>query len=433
MVLERTYSDLLHLPLTHPCNTIVVIGGGPVGLWVALQMKLLAREWDVHVFEKRESYARSHALRLLPLSFEGMMTKECGSMSALHDLVDQWVAAGSSPRTNDIERQLSAACEVAGVTIHRNQGSVTCADVKSRLAPPAARALSAVVCCDGVASVNRPLLMSAGQNEFAVDETFDGVGLLQVKFQAQGRVEKARGLWAQFVQNWPASELVFTILPGNYDTSSGTTPVTVFAMLTDQDISSELEHLMTGVESFKGMSLDELHAQSSTPHTQQLVRDIAAVLRPMFVSDLLHDTAHPLRISRLPVRVSVAARVVGQVEGVPVFLAGDAAMGLPLQKGLSYGWHIATALANSLRFSASVSEAQEEYALAFSVASVAAQRHVERDYLAYMSLTQQAGMLRSVLKTVSSGVAGVQQVAKKAASKIASKSATAVSKSASFF
>jgi 2-polyprenyl-6-methoxyphenol hydroxylase-like FAD-dependent oxidoreductase len=124
-MLERTYSDLLHLSSTHPCYTVAVIGGGPVGLWVALQMKLLAREWDVHVFEKREAYARSHALRLLPLSFEGLLTKGCGDMSALHDLVDQWVAAGSSPRTNDIERQLSAACEVAGVAIHRNQGSVT--------------------------------------------------------------------------------------------------------------------------------------------------------------------------------------------------------------------------------------------------------------------------------------------------------------------
>ena len=66
--------------------------------------------------------------------------------------------------------------------------------------------------------------MSAGQSQFAVDETFDGVGLLQVKFQAQGRVEKARGLWQKFVQNWPASDLVFNILPGNYDASSNTTP-----------------------------------------------------------------------------------------------------------------------------------------------------------------------------------------------------------------
>ena len=304
------------------------------------------------------------------------------------------------------------------------------ADVKSRLTPPAARALCAVVCCDGSGSVNRPLIMSAGQNQFAVDETFDDVGLLQVKFQAQGRVEKARGLWQKFVQNWPASDLVFNILPGNYDDTSGTTPVTVFAMLTDRDISSDFKQVMDGVESFKGMSFDELHAQSNAhPHTQQLVHDIAAVLSPMFADGLLHDPAHPLRISRLPVRVYVAARVVGQVEGVPVFLAGDAAMGLSLEKGLSYGWHIATALCNSLRFSASVSDALEEFALAFSAASVAAQRHVERDYLSYMSQTHQAGMLRGVLKTVSAGVAGVQQAAKKAASKVVSSSAAAVSKS----
>jgi 2-polyprenyl-6-methoxyphenol hydroxylase-like FAD-dependent oxidoreductase len=419
---ECTYIDLVRLPVADPCKTIAVIGGGPVGLWIALQAKLLAGEWDVHVFEKREAYARSHALRLLPLSFEGMLPKEGGSLSALHTLVDQWVAAGSSPRTNDIEKELSAACEVAGVTIHRNQGSVTVTDVKMRLTPLAARNLSAVVCCDGVGSINRPLLVPAGHSEFAVDENFEGVGLLQVKFQARGPVRKTKGLLARFCQNWAASEVVFNILPGNYDASSDITPVTVFSMLTDRDLSSEFAHLMAGVESFKGMSFDELHAQSSTPHTQQLVHDIAAVLQPMFPSGLLHDPAHPLRISRLPVRVCIAARVVGQVEGVPVFLAGDAAMGLSLEKGLSYGWHIATALCNSLRFSASASEAQEEYALAFGAASVAAQRHVERDFLAYESLVKKAGLLRSVLKSVTN-VAGLQQVVRKAAAKAVRKDA----------
>jgi hypothetical protein len=376
----------------------------------------------VHVFEKREVYARNHALRLLPLAFEGLLPKEGGPLAALHALVLQWVSAGASPRTNVIERELSAACEAAGVTIHRNQGSVTVADVKTRLLSLADPSLSAVVCCDGVGSINRPLLLSAGQPEFAVDENFEGVGLLQVKFQAQGRVNQAKGSWAKFLQNLPASEIVFNILAGNYDESSNTTPVTVFAMLTDRDLSSEFAHVMDGVESFKGMSFDELHAHSCTPHTQQLVLDIAAVLQPMFPSGLLHDPAHPLRISRLPVRVCIAARVVGQVEGVPVFLAGDAAMGLSLEKGLSYGWHIATALCNSLRFCASASAAQSEYALAFDAASAAAQRHVERDFRAYESLVKKAGILRSVLKTVTLGAAGVQQVAQKAAAKAVSKS-----------
>ena len=333
------------------------------------------------------------------------------------------MAAGASPRTNVIERELSAACEAAGVNIHRNAGSVTVCDVKQLLLPTAQHAVSAVVCCDGVGSINRPLLLSADdKSEFAVDKNFEGVGLLQVKFQAQGRVHQAKGPWAKFLQNLPASEVVFNILAGNYDASSNTTTVTVFAMLTDRDLSSEFAHVMDGVESFKGMSFDELHAHSSTPHTQQLVADIHAVLRPMFPSGLMHDPAHPLRISRLPVRVCVAARVVGQVDGVPVFLAGDAAMGLSLEKGLSYGWHIATALCNSLRFSADAQAAQQEYSVAFAAAAAAAQRHVERDFHAYESLVKKAGILRSVLKTVTLGVAGLPHVAQRAAEKAVSKS-----------
>jgi 2-polyprenyl-6-methoxyphenol hydroxylase-like FAD-dependent oxidoreductase len=416
---ESTYIDLINAPLVESCRTIAIIGGGPVGLWIALQVKLLAESWDVHVFEKRDAYARNHALRLLPLAFDGLL-REHGT-SAMCDMVDRWLAAGSSPRTNVIENELSDQCEAAGVQIHRKQGVVLVSDVKSRLVSIAKHTLSACVCCDGVGSMNRPLLLSADQCEFAVDENFEGVGLLQVKFQTKGRVAQVKGTWAKFLQNLPASEVVFNILAGNYDACSDTTPVTVFAMLTDRDLSTEFSHVMEGVESFKGMSFDEFQAHSYTPHTQQLVLDISAVLRPLFPSGLSHDPAHPLRISRLPVRVCIASRVVGNVEGVPVFIAGDAAMGLSLEKGLSYGWHLATALCKSLRFCTSVQMAQEEYAAAFDEVSVSAQRHVEHDFHAYESLVKRAGLLRNILKKVTLGAANSQFVLQKASQKAISK------------
>ncbi len=46
-------------------NIIVIIGGGPLGLWVSSQLKiLLGNQIEVFVFEKREQYVREHILLL---------------------------------------------------------------------------------------------------------------------------------------------------------------------------------------------------------------------------------------------------------------------------------------------------------------------------------------------------------------------------------
>lgn len=46
-------------------NIIVIIGGGPLGLWVSSQLKiLLGDQIEVFVFEKREQYVREHILLL---------------------------------------------------------------------------------------------------------------------------------------------------------------------------------------------------------------------------------------------------------------------------------------------------------------------------------------------------------------------------------
>ena len=46
-------------------NIIVIIGGGPLGLWVSSQLKIfLGDQIEVFVFEKREQYVREHILLL---------------------------------------------------------------------------------------------------------------------------------------------------------------------------------------------------------------------------------------------------------------------------------------------------------------------------------------------------------------------------------
>ena len=80
-------------------RSICIVGGGPVGLWLALSVKLLQEGSSVTVFEKRETYQRSHALRIGTFSFEGMTRHD-----VLKDLAEQFVPR---TRTSFVEGKIS--------------------------------------------------------------------------------------------------------------------------------------------------------------------------------------------------------------------------------------------------------------------------------------------------------------------------------------
>ena len=46
------------------CADVVIVGGGPVGLWTAIQIKKRDPSMDVQVYERHTEYQRSHVLRL---------------------------------------------------------------------------------------------------------------------------------------------------------------------------------------------------------------------------------------------------------------------------------------------------------------------------------------------------------------------------------
>jgi 2-polyprenyl-6-methoxyphenol hydroxylase-like FAD-dependent oxidoreductase len=47
-----------------PDSPIVIVGGGPVGLWTAIQLKKRCPESHIVVYEKYLSYRRSHVLSI---------------------------------------------------------------------------------------------------------------------------------------------------------------------------------------------------------------------------------------------------------------------------------------------------------------------------------------------------------------------------------
>eukprot|EP00475_Leptophrys_vorax_P020168 TRINITY_DN27609_c0_g1_i1.p1 TRINITY_DN27609_c0_g1~~TRINITY_DN27609_c0_g1_i1.p1 ORF type:complete len:433 (-),score=102.89 TRINITY_DN27609_c0_g1_i1:73-1188(-) len=358
------------------------------------------------------------------------------SSEALDALYAKWFPR---TRTNIIENDLRELGESLGVRFHYGFEVKTAQDLKD-VNPDVIIASTGAKC-----SFRRSLVEDSkseeSNNEFRVKK--DLGALLQVKFEAIGRIERNSSAFKKFLQNLPAQQSFFNILPGNYDEITQTTPVTCFAM-----INEEIYSQFADVSSFDGVKLSELTnlSERSTrkgsdaalrevavmdgnqeslavspernKKAQQMLtklgKDIMKVIAPSCPNGINEES---MKISALPVAYHVAKKVSGQsseiineADGssitIPVFLAGDAAMGLPLEKGLNYGWHIASILCQSIRYSDDLYQAAISYDTAFSRVSEIALEHVERDYEVYKKTVAGAGVVRSLVQVASLGIAG---------------------------
>jgi hypothetical protein len=112
---ERSFASLFsEFPVEAvPARTVAIVGAGPVGLWVAVQLKFHLPHWSVCCYEKHEVYQRHHALRLSEETFENLMP-----FAQLEPLVRAWTPRS---RTSAIESELCALARGLGVELRRGR------------------------------------------------------------------------------------------------------------------------------------------------------------------------------------------------------------------------------------------------------------------------------------------------------------------------
>jgi len=123
--------------------------------------------------------------------------------------------------------------------------------------------------------------------------------------------------------------------------------------------------------------------------------DVKEILKKQFPNGFVPES---LKISLLPAAYHVTKSPVAIYKQVPIFFVGDAAMGLPLEKGLNYGWKISSQLVKFLAYSPNFGLAQKGYDLYFQQVASRAVAHVKEDYSNYMRVIQTAGFMRSLIK-----------------------------------
>jgi 2-polyprenyl-6-methoxyphenol hydroxylase-like FAD-dependent oxidoreductase len=93
---------------------VLVVGGGPVGLWTAVQIKINRPSTKIIIVEKHPEYKRGHIVSLDPQSLYG---------AAHHPVIEQLakdVTENNNIRTNDIEQRLVTLCGELGILIKKN-------------------------------------------------------------------------------------------------------------------------------------------------------------------------------------------------------------------------------------------------------------------------------------------------------------------------
>jgi 2-polyprenyl-6-methoxyphenol hydroxylase-like FAD-dependent oxidoreductase len=310
-------------------HAFVIVGGGPVGLWTAIQLKKRQPHAEVKVYERHATYQRHHVLRLdhWSLLLYSRHLREDPAQDAFFRAVTDhslagitWRPTGSvALRTSDLETALETYAEALGVE-----------RVQDTIEDPHALMARHFEChhfiaADGARSgIRSALWPTPALEERSLQH------IVELKYQVEGAVDPSRGRLARQAMNHLAFDHVGR-------TRAGQTPVTLRVFL------DESEHLAIPPATFKApLAVDD------------------PALPPALAQDLLtylqvrhHAVAEPVcrahaHLTKLELSLYAATSFAQEVEGRAWYLVGDAALGVPYFRSLNSGLILGSRLAQML-------------------------------------------------------------------------------------
>jgi 2-polyprenyl-6-methoxyphenol hydroxylase-like FAD-dependent oxidoreductase len=315
-------------------STVVIVGGGPIGLAQAWGIKKLNPALDVVVLEKYEQYQRKHTLMMQHKKLEYLM-QVTGALenSSLLALLHQ-LQKDPHIRTTSLEEVFKSVAMDSGVKIIHEE--IKAETIDEQLFERFSDACL-IIGADGTHSVISHTLFPQGNQ---VKHEFDYV--LQLRYEMNGE-EKAESISSlDFYQSMARQGLVANEYVGHFE--DGKTPVTLQMMISKQDFEALREATSKN-------PLKPFAAASNERLEQHRLVDLPEKLSK-FISDYLTAKLKSCQqrmdsIDRESIRVSVneaPATHAKQVfyfpprhENVAVTLAGDAGLGLSYFKGLNAG------------------------------------------------------------------------------------------------
>jgi hypothetical protein len=305
---------------------VVIVGGGPVGLWTALQIKKRQPDWEIQIYERYEKYQRSHVLRLdhWSLLLYGKNSNDLREQQFYKEITGKQLskiviqAANSLYiKTNDLESALKNYALDKGIKIQ--YGLIDKVEELMNNHPECQHFIAA----DGAHSKIRKDLL--GEHDI---KDYPLQYIVEVKYQVQGKAQKQSSLKSNQVLNNMAFEYVGK-------EKNGVSPVTLRFFINKEDYESIPE------ASFKHpLSID------SDMLPLNLKQDINQYLSMRFENFGENYCSNSGKLTKLILSLYCAPEFAIKKEDW--FLVGDAAMGVPYFRALNSGLMLGSRLGQIL-------------------------------------------------------------------------------------
>lgn len=313
---------------------IVIVGGGPVGLWLAINIKKRNPKLGVQIYERNQVYERSHILRLRHLATllyakhdgsdrEAQFFKEVLGKSLSGVFLQ---AAGYQfIRTNDLEDSLKSYAKDLGVRI-TYQKIVNPRDAERRH-----HECRMFVAADGARSAMREELIGEDMTGIKSTTEYPLRYVTEVKYQAQGRAGKLDVFGDQYKANKLMPHTVFEYVGRE---KNGMTPVTLRAFLDRETYEAVPDATFRNPLS--------IHADGVPDSLKKTITTYMDIRRIRAAEQALADS---VKVTKLILSMYAARRFSVMHDDRAWFFAGDSAMGIPYFRALNAGFFVSSQLA----------------------------------------------------------------------------------------
>lgn len=328
---------------------IVIVGGGPVGLWTGIQLKKRQSNAVVTIYERYPEYQRSHVLRLeyASMLLHSKTKRDLLEEAFLRDVTGKSLTqivlrpTGSVfVRTNDLERALKVYAQAVGVEVRYERA------ISPEAVMQAHPTCQTFIAADGAHSVMRTALLG--------EEAIEHIALqyaAEVKYQVEGKTGYLGSIAEQYKTNKLLTNMAFEYVGHERE---GITPVTIRFFLDNQTYDALPE------ANFKApLLLDDIlgNKLDASPALSRLTQDIATYMKAR--QTLAGEKYRPGsgRLTKLVLSLYAANRFAVLHRDNPAdvepaerawYLVGDAAMGVPYFRALNAGIILSSQLAGIL-------------------------------------------------------------------------------------